>query len=90
MLEGPIYPYARYDSFFNKYLPAKNAAFRRNYERLKAENPDNLYYVDSIELDGVEDDGTVDGIHLTDLGFKYYAEKMTPILRDILAKKAKK
>ncbi len=89
MLEGPIYPYARYDSFFNKYLPAKNAAFRRNYERLKAENPDNLYYVDSIELDGVEDDGTVDGIHLTDLGFKYYAEKMTPILRDILAKKAK-
>lgn len=90
MLEGPIYPYARYDSFFNKYLPAKNAAFRRNYERLKAENPDNLYYVDSFELDGVEDDGTVDGIHLTDLGFKYYAEKMTPILRDILAKKAKK
>lgn len=84
MLEGPIYPYARYDSFFGKYLPKKNAAFRRNYERLKAEDPDNLYYVTSEGLDGPEDDGTVDGIHLTDLGFLHYANKMIPILRPLL------
>lgn len=84
MVEGPIYPYARYDSFFGRYLPAKNAAFRCNYDILKAENPENLYYVDSVELDGVEDDGTVDGIHLTDLGFRHYANKLRPILQDIL------
>lgn len=89
MLEGPIYPYARYDSFFGKYLPKKNAAFRRNYDRLKAENPNNLYYVTSENLDGVEDDGTVDGIHLTDLGFVHYANKMIPILRPILDAKTK-
>lgn len=84
MLEGPLYPYYRYDSFFNKYLPAKNDAFRLNYERLKAENPDNLYYVTSEGLDGIEDDGTVDGIHLTDLGFRHYADKMIPVLRPLL------
>lgn len=84
MLEGPIYPYARYDSFFGKYLPKKNNAFRRNYDRLKAENPNNLYYVTSEGLDGPEDDGTVDGIHLTDLGFLHYANKMIPILRPLL------
>lgn len=84
MLEGPIYPYARYDNFFGKYLPKKNNAFRRNYERLKAENPNNLYYVTSEGLDGPEDDGTVDGIHLTDLGFLHYANKMIPILRPLL------
>lgn len=84
MLEGPIYPYARYDSFFGKYLPKKNNAFRRNYERLKAENPNNLHYVTSEGLDGPEDDGTVDGIHLTDLGFLHYANKMIPILRPLL------
>ncbi|MDE6463997.1 MAG: SGNH/GDSL hydrolase family protein [Muribaculaceae bacterium] len=87
MVEGPIYPYARYDSFFGRYLPAKNAAFRRNYELLKAENPDNLYYVDSVELDGVEDDGTVDGIHLTDLGFRHYADKLRPVLEQILSQR---
>ncbi|MBD5171208.1 MAG: hydrolase [Bacteroidales bacterium] len=84
MLEGPLYPYYRYDSMFNKYLPAKNAAFKKNFDKLYAEDPTNLYYIDSIELDGVEDDGTVDGIHLTDLGFKYYAAKMSPILKPLL------
>lgn len=87
MVEGPIYPYARYDASFNTYLPAKNAAYRRNFEKLKAENPENLYYVTSEGLDGVEDDGTVDGIHLTDLGFRHYADKLTPILREILENK---
>ena len=90
MLEGPLYPYYRYDSSFNSYLPAKNAAYRKNYELLAAENPENIYYVTSEGLDGVEDDGTVDGIHLTDLGFRHYANKMTPILRDILYKKKNK
>lgn len=85
MVEGPLYPYSRYDSMFRNYLPAKNAAYRRNYEKLKAENPDNLYYVDCVNLDGVEDDGTVDGIHLTDLGFRHYADKLIPILREIIA-----
>ena len=84
MVEGPMYPYSRYNSFFGKYLPEKNVEFRKNYDRLKAENPANLYYVDSVELDGIEDDGTVDGIHLTDLGFKYYAAKLLPVLKPLL------
>lgn len=86
MVEGPIYPYARYDKTLGAYLPRKNEAFRRNYEKLMAENPNNLYYVDCVNLDGVEDDGTVDGIHLTDLGFKYYAEKIIPVLQPLIEK----
>ncbi len=35
-------------------------------------------------MDGVEDDGTVDGIHLTDLGFRHYANLLTPVLRKLL------
>ncbi len=86
MVEGPIYPYARYDKSLGAYLPRKNEAFRRNYEKLMAENPNNLYYVNCVNLDGVEDDGTVDGIHLTDLGFKYYAEKLIPALQPLIEK----
>lgn len=84
MVEGPMYPYSRYNSFFGDYLPRKNAAYRRNFERLKADNPHNLYYVTCEGLDGVEDDGTVDGIHLTDLGFRHYADKLVPILQPIM------
>ena len=83
MVAGPLYPYYRYDSFFNKYLPAKNDAFRRNYERLKADGY-NVYFIEAEGMDGVEDDGTVDGIHLTDLGFRHYANLITPHLRRIL------
>lgn len=86
IVEGPIYPYARYDSYFGNYLPRKNAALRRNYERLAAERPEGIYYVTCENLDGVEDDGTVDGIHLTDLGFRHYADKLRPILAEILAR----
>lgn len=88
MLEGPIYPYARYNSYFGNYLPKKNAAFRRNYDRLvsDAEHPEKLHYVTSEGLDGPEDDGTVDGIHLTDLGFRHYADKLVLVLRPLLYK----
>ncbi|MDO4319722.1 MAG: SGNH/GDSL hydrolase family protein [Bacteroidales bacterium] len=84
MVAGPIYPYARYDSHFGEYLPAKNAAFRRNYDRLVADGYTNIYYIDSDGMDGVEDDGTVDGIHLTDLGFRHYADHLLPEIRRIL------
>lgn len=84
MIEGPIYPYARYENFFSAYLPRKNAAFRRNYDRLVAEGYKNIYYIESTGLDGIEDDGTVDGIHLTDLGFRHYADLIVPRLKQIL------
>lgn len=84
MVEGPMYPYAKFDSFFRDYLPEKNAAFRKNYERLRAENPRNLYYMTCEGLTAENEEGTVDGIHLTDYGFRAYADKLEIILRDVL------
>ncbi len=80
MVEGPMYPYCKQDQSMGAYLPKKNEKFRKNYEKLKAENPNNLYYVTYDAVDGGHNDGTVDGIHLTDLGFKYYTEGLRPIL----------
>ena len=84
MIEGQMYSYAKYSGFFSKYLPQKNYEFHKNYLRLRAENPKNLYYIDCKNLYGPNNDGTVDGIHLTDLGFYYYAQKLEPILKAIL------
>lgn len=84
MVEGPMYPYAKFDSFFHDYLPKKNEAYRKNYDLLKAENPDNLYYVTCDGLTGLDEEGTVDGIHLTDLGFRAYADKLEAVLREVL------
>lgn len=84
MVEGPIYPYAKFDSFFKKYLPAKNAAFKKNYDKMIAENLKNLYYITSDNLIGSDNEATVDGIHFTDIGFRRYADKLEPLLKQLI------
>lgn len=84
MVEGQEYSYERYSGFYSQYLPEKNAEYRKNYLRLKAENPRNLYYIDRRDLYGPDCEGTVDGIHLTDLGFFFYAQKLKPYLEAVL------
>lgn len=89
MVEGPMYSYAKYSSYYSAYLPEKNAEFRKNYERLKADNPKNLYYIDCDGLYGPDAEGTVDGIHFTDIGFQYYARKVGGVLQAILDKRTR-
>lgn len=84
MVEGQEYSYERFSEFYSKYLPEKNFEFHKNYLKLRAENPKNLYYIDREGLYGPDNEGTVDGIHLTDLGFYYYAQKLEPYLKAIL------
>lgn len=84
MVEGLIYPYAHFDSFFGNYLPQKNEAFHKNYLLLKQQSPHNLYYIQSDGITGRNEEGTVDGIHLTDLGFQAYADKLEELLRALL------
>lgn len=84
MVEGQEYSYERFSGFYSKYLPEKNEEYHKNYLKLKAENPRNLYYIDRRDLYGPDCEGTVDGIHLTDLGFHYYAQKLKPYLEAIL------
>ena len=86
MVEGPTYPYSRLDTELGPYLKSKNDAYRANFQRLSQDGYTNIYYVDSIDIDGAEDDGTVDGIHLTDLGFRHYADKLRPILEPLMKK----
>lgn len=84
MVEGFIYSYAKYDSYFGDYLPKKNAAYRKNYDKLVADGYKNLYYVTCDGLAGYDNEGTVDGIHFTDIGFRRYADKLIPVLLPLL------
>ena len=68
MVEGPKYSYEDYNSFYATYLKEKNSEFHKNYMRLRADNPRNLYYIDRDNLWGPDNEGTVDGIHITDIG----------------------
>lgn len=53
---------------------AKNSALRREYEEMKRRGFKNIYYIEQAGGKGSDSESTVDGIHLTDLGFSRYAD----------------
>jgi hypothetical protein len=86
MVEGLMYPYTRHSSYHAEYLPQKNEGFRRGYEQHKAENPKGLYYMTHDGQTGPEMEGTVDGVHLTDYGFRAYADILEIFIKKALDK----
>lgn len=63
----------------------KNAALRTVYNALKESGYENVWLVPGDTLLGDDGDGTVDGTHATDLGFKRMADAIEPTLRTALA-----
>ncbi len=61
----------------------KNATLRSLFSKLSPEDS-NLLYVDSRNLLGDDDEGTVDGVHPTDLGFVRMAETIGPVVKQAL------
>jgi hypothetical protein len=84
MVEGLMYPYTRHSSYHAEYLPQKNEGFRRGYEQHLAENPKGLYYMTCEGQTGPEMEGTVDGVHLTDYGFRAYADLLEIHIKEAL------
>ena len=54
----------------------KNQTWRDIYERLIGEGHKNLFYIPANKLIGDDAEATVDGVHLTDLGFLRIAEEL--------------
>ena len=84
MVEGLMYPYTRHSSFHAEYLPQKNEGFRRGYEQHLAQNPKGLYYMTHDGQVAPEMEGTVDGVHLTDYGFRAYADLLEVKIKEAL------
>lgn len=65
---------------------ALNRDLRKVYTEEKPVWGDKLFYVKGDKLAGTDGEGTVDGVHATDLGFQRMAEILTPIIKKALAK----
>ena len=66
-------------------LATKNAALRVEYETLKNAGDNNIYYLKSDNVMNADGEGTVDGIHLTDMGFQHFAYILMKEIKNILA-----
>ncbi|MFA7141605.1 MAG: SGNH/GDSL hydrolase family protein, partial [Proteiniphilum sp.] len=68
-----------------KFIMAQNRELKKTFQSAQRMGIGELYYLDSDGLIGYDHEGTVDGTHLTDLGFYRIANiigaKITEILK---------
>ncbi len=84
LVESPWFPIMRWDAEVEQTLRDKNSRLRAIYERLAASDT-NLHY---FEADGVfagDTENTVDNYHLTDGGFRAFADRLSPVILNIIA-----
>lgn len=78
MVESPIFPIMKWNTETNATITEKNLTLARIFNELAASDKNLYYYEGSKVLNDRE--GTVDNYHLTDLGFKEFANNMYPVL----------
>lgn len=66
-------------------IQKRNALLKAAYDTLSKEIRHGLYYIPGDDLLGHDGEGTVDGVHPTDLGFLRMAEEFRPILKRAIA-----
>lgn len=81
VIENIIYPYMYFDLHVNAVITKKNEILERIFQEQKKNGDRNIYYLKADKLIGTDQETTVDGVHLTDLGFLRMAENLYPLVR---------
>jgi len=84
LIESILFPHSVFDVQMYKTVTDKNKALRKEYEKLLRMGYKNIYYLPAGKLIGNDGETTVDGIHLTDLGFTRFADELQKTIRQII------
>lgn len=84
LVETILFPHMYFDQTVYSLLQEKNATLQKIYAGQKRNHDQNIHYLKGGQLIGNDSEGTVDGIHLTDLGFIRMSENMYPVLRKLI------
>ncbi|GEO02530.1 hydrolase [Adhaeribacter aerolatus] len=86
LVENILYDHAWIDTRVGKLVKDKNINLQVAYKNLKAAGIKDLYYLENKNLTGPDGENTVDGVHLTDLGFSRLADGMAKAISKIQKK----
>ncbi|MET2983920.1 SGNH/GDSL hydrolase family protein [Aureibaculum conchae] len=73
-VENFIYEPSVLNKKMNLNIGKKNKALKTEFTKMIKNGFKNIYYIDSKSATGEDHEGTVDGVHFTDLGFIRYAD----------------
>ena len=82
-IETIIFPHSFYDKNTRSIITEKNKLLKKEFFHLKSMGMENIHYLSSENLIGNDSEATVDGIHLTDLGFIRFAEELHKKIKQI-------
>jgi hypothetical protein len=74
LVENMMYKKAFLDRNIEIELNEENLALKGEYDQILKKGIQNVFYIKDRQVDGMDNEGTVDGVHLTDLGFLRYAD----------------
>jgi lysophospholipase L1-like esterase len=63
---------------------SKNQELKKAFEILQQRGHTNLHFIHGKKLLGDDYEGTVDGVHYTDLGFMRYAKTLLPVIQKVV------
>jgi len=75
-VESVIFPHSAFDQQIFHIVADKNKALKEEFDKLSQSGYSNIFYLSNEKLIGIDGEATVDGIHLTDLGFIRFAEEL--------------
>lgn len=73
LVENLIYESAFLDDKYRLELEEKNLTLKNQYDELRYRGDNNVMYIDNSGAMAGSHEGTVDGVHFTDLGFQLFA-----------------
>jgi len=83
-VENPIYPPSRFRKVSSEDIKQRNLALHGIFTKLRLKGEKNVWLLSSQSMIGNDGEATVDGIHLTDLGFMRYADYLRPEIEGFL------
>lgn len=73
LVDNFLYESASLDRTLENELNEKNIEFKDQYDKIIKNGVPNIFYLSNQTAPGEDHEGTVDGVHFTDLGFLRYA-----------------
>ena len=84
LVETVLFPHMYFDQTVFALLREKNEVLKKIYTDQKKMHDRHIYFMKAEKLIGNDFEATVDGIHLTDLGFLRISENLYPVIRKII------
>jgi len=85
LVGSPVYPDAAFSAGRGRRIAESDHYLKDAFEARRAQGDRWIYFVPGCDLAAAGGDGTVDGVHPTDLGFVRMADQLEPALRNALA-----